>query len=185
MEVGTAQTKEVEPETAMVEEPGMIRAPIPAPSICQRKQRFSGLIWAGAGKKYAGLGGARTGPTVRTWPSAPQTATSTRTMLGAIAVAAEMLSLPLHRSRPVGYLAMENMKRHSIRPPKSKIFRVCFFSRLAGFNNNINIIPGRVHTLGSWVLLTVNYTCRAAARFCTAGRCPRPWRPPEGQMDFM
>ena len=24
--------------------------------------------------------------------------------------------------------------------------------------------------------LTVNCTCRAAARFCIAGRCPRPWR---------
>ena len=32
-------------------------------------------------------------------------------------------------------------------------------------------------------LLTFNGTCRAAARFCSARRCPRPW-PPEGQVDF-
>ena len=36
-----------------------------------------------------------------------------------------------------------------------------------------------------WVMgvkqqLTVNCICRTAARFCYAGRCPRPW-PPEGQ----
>ena len=31
---------------------------------------------------------------------------------------------------------------------------------------------------------TVNGTFRAADRFCSARRCPRP-RPPEGQMDFM
>ena len=31
------------------------------------------------------------------------------------------------------------------------------------------------------ILLTVNCICRTAARFCYAGRCPRPW-PPEGQM---
>ena len=31
--------------------------------------------------------------------------------------------------------------------------------------------------------LTVNCICRTAARFCYAGRCPRPW-PPEGQMGF-
>ena len=32
--------------------------------------------------------------------------------------------------------------------------------------------------------LTVNGTFRAAARFCSARRCPRP-RPPEGQVGFM
>ena len=31
--------------------------------------------------------------------------------------------------------------------------------------------------------LTVNGTCRAVGRFCSARRCPRPW-PPEGQMGF-
>ena len=30
-------------------------------------------------------------------------------------------------------------------------------------------------------MLTVNCICRTTARFCYAGRCPRPW-PPEGQM---
>ena len=29
--------------------------------------------------------------------------------------------------------------------------------------------------------LTVNCICRTAARFCYAGRCPRPW-PPGGQI---
>ena len=33
-------------------------------------------------------------------------------------------------------------------------------------------------------LLTVNGTFRAAARFCSARQCPRPW-PPEGQMGLM
>ena len=32
--------------------------------------------------------------------------------------------------------------------------------------------------------LTVNCICRTAARFCYAGRCPRPW-PPEGQMVYV
>ena len=54
-------------------------------------------------------------------------------------------------------------------------------------SKNLNVYGGRcANRLAGHVMrlpvLTVNCMCRAAARFCYAGRCPRPW-PPEGQMD--